>query len=45
MSTWWKALITKKKLDIDIEEKEFVEEGKSGSKLLVGKQVRKGAAH
>jgi hypothetical protein len=32
-------------LDMDIEEKEYVEEGKLGSKLLVGKHARKGAVH
>ncbi len=36
---------TKKDLDMDIEEKESIEEGKSSSKLLVGKQTRKGVAH
>jgi hypothetical protein len=31
--------------NVDIEEKESVEEGKLGSKLLVGEHVRKGAIH
>jgi hypothetical protein len=31
--------------NMDVEEKEFVEEDKLGSKLLVGKQAGKGAVH
>jgi hypothetical protein len=46
MSTWWKTFDKIGKVsDMDIEEKEYVEEGKSSLKLLVGKHAKKGVIH